>query len=200
MPKRISVKDTKQLYIAYKIGEINGVSYFNEVLPLRCQFSSFNGERVTNVCGTDFKYNAVAILEFNNVTKFIDEFTKFWYGAKPVDSNERSDYTVVRVGELHDGLFTIYLSSKTPNSDNIWYEIDGNIYTADVVFNREKLTVTVANNMYMPIWYTTKVWYRKPEDFNSKEYGIHLVDIDNQKTYTRYIFEEGLYEKVEGNE
>lgn len=193
MPKRISVKDTKILYIAYKIGEIKGKSYYNEPLPLRCQFVSFRGDKEANAYGTSFKYNAMAIVEENETSKYIDEFTKFWFGSNPVDSSIESDYSVVRVGEPHDGLFNIYLLSKTPNTNNIWYEKDGNIYVADVQFDKSKLTVITPKNMYFPLWYTTKVWYREPENSSTTEYGMRLVDITETENFKKYVFEEGIY-------
>ncbi len=196
MPKRLSLKDKKRIYYAYKIGEINGVSYFSDVYPLDCQFSSFRGNKSVYEYGVKLDYDATAIIEYNDETKYIDKFTKFWFGSKPIDGNSTSDFTIVKVSDVHNGLFVVNLSSKTQNSHNIWYEVDGNIYTADVMFSKEQLKVVTPKNMFMPIWYTSKVWYREPKNADDTNNAIHLVDINETENYTEYIFEEGLYEKV----
>lgn len=195
MPKRLSLKDKKTIYYAHKIGEINGVSYFGEVYSMQCQFSRFTGDKSVFEYGVRFDYDATAIIEYNDETKFIDKFTKFWFGNKPDDSNSTSDFSIVRISDVHNGLFVVNLLSRVKNSNEIWYEIDDNIYTADVLFDKETMKITTPNNMYMPIWYDTKVWYREPITSETTEGAIHLVDIIKTKNYTEYKFEEGLYDE-----
>lgn len=194
MPKRLSVKDTTTIYYALKIGEIDGISHYTNVLPLACQFTTHTGVRATYNYGVMLNYNATAVVEYNEQTRYINEFTKFWYGTAPNDSSEVNDYTVVRVGEPQNGLFIIYLASVTQNADNIWYAVDDKIFLADVKFDRDELTVIIPRNQYLPIWYDTKVWYREPKSLDTTDYGLRLLDIAKEANYTRFSFEEGLYE------
>lgn len=197
MPKRLSLKDKKTIYYAYKIGEINGVSYYSDVYSLQCQFSSFIGNKSIFEYGVRLDYDAVAIIQYNEDTKFIDKFTKFWFGNMPVDGNSSSDFSIVKISDVHNGLFVVNLLSRVNNAHNIWYEFEDNIYTADVMFDKDNMTVTTPKNMYLPIWYNTKVWYREPEDATTTESAIHLVDINKAENYTKYKFEEGLYGDID---
>lgn len=190
MPKRIGVKDSKQLYISYKIGAINGKNQYGAVFPIRGVLSSFVGERTVNFYGVEFKYDASVIVEYNEATKYIDEFTKFWNNKKPNSGNDKSNYTIVRIGEVRDGLFTVYLRSNTFNANNIWYEIDGKIYVADVNFDFTNLIATTLSNVYMPMWYNTKVWYKEPTDTNDTNGALRLISIESENGYNKYIFEE----------
>lgn len=195
MPKRIAKKDSKKIYLAYKLGEDKNRSYYDDVFSVDCQFSVFNGDRETNHYGVMLQYNALAIIEHNEKTKSIDEFTKVWIRTKPEDSSDAQDFTVVKCGEVYDGLFPIYLQSKVPNVRHIWYEYKGKIYNADVNFDLDTFTVTTPNNMYLPLWYDMKIWYREPANNETTEYGMKLLEISNFSNFTRYIFEKGIYVK-----
>lgn len=192
MPKRISEKDKKTIYFAYKLGQINLVTYYTDIIEVKCQFSTFKGAKSVNYYGTELQYDAIAVFESNESTQHIDEFTKFWFGTKPVASSAPCDYDVVRIGARSNGLFTVYLRSITQNNDNLWYEIDGAIYETQVKMDKTNLRVVVPSNMYLPIWYTTKVWYEEPTNTNTTDYGIHLVDINKTENYQEFIFESGI--------
>lgn len=192
MPKRISVKDKKQLYIAHKLGIIHGITYYTDIIPVDCQFSTFRGNKSIQYYGVELQYDAIAVFEINAKTINIDEFTKFWFGTIPASSQAESDYTVVRIGAEYNGLFTVYLSSVTQNHDSIWYEVDGQIYETQVKLDKDNLKIYVPVNTYLPIWYSTRVWYEEPEDTGTTNYGMHLVDINKTENYQEFIFEDGI--------
>lgn len=196
MPKRISVKDKTTIYYALKIGEIDGIAHFAEVQPLECQFTTHTGVKSVYSYGTILNYNATAIIEYNESTRYINEFTRFWVGSCPDDSTKVNDYTVVRVGEPHNGLFTVYLASVTQNAQNIWYAYHDRILLADVKIEKDDdgWYVIVPKNQFLPIWYDTKVWYREPSDLETLEYGLHLVDISEEEHFTKFHLVEGLYQ------
>lgn len=194
MPKRISAKDTKTIYYALKIGEIDGISQYTGVIPLDCQFTTHSGVKSVYSYGTLLNYNAIAIVEFNEKTWFINEFTKFWVNNKPDDSSEVAEYVVRSIGQPNNGLFKIFLSSETQNAHNIWYVHKGKIIMADVKFDKDELSVIVPKNALLPIWYDTKVWYREPSDAETAEYGMHMTYKEETEYYTKYYFEEGVYE------
>lgn len=192
MPKRISVKDKKLIYYAHKLGVIHGITYYTDVLSVECQFSTFRGNKSVQYYGTQLQYDAIAVFEVSEQTRNINEFTKFWYGTLPPSSQADSDYTVVKIGAEANGLFTVYLSSVTQNHDNIWYEVDGQIYETQVKLDKDNLKVYVPINTYLPIWYTTRVWYEEPTDTSTTDYGMHLVDINKTENYQEFIFEDGI--------
>lgn len=173
MPKRISEKDKKTFYYAYKLGKNSNNVYYGSILQGKGQFTSYNGARRINYYGEELEYNATLILQED--IKFIDNFTKIWFGITPNNVNEEATHKVIRVGTVVDGLYPIYLQSNVSNVNNLWYEYDGTILEIDAYFNYDTMTAKIPKSMYCPIDFLTNVWYSQPTDNNSVEDKIQLV-------------------------
>ena len=188
MPRRVSLKDTKKFYYAYKIGKDRQEVYYGEVIEGKGQFTDYNGTRQVNYYGETFEYNATLVLQANNF--FIDKFTKIWLGIRPNDNKQDATYKITGISDIKDGLFILFLKSNVPNSDTLWIEYDGKILEIDTTFDYENKIAKIPKNVYCPIDYLTKVWYNKPNDINSVEDLIKLSYKEVDGDYLVLTFEE----------
>ena len=165
MPKRISVKESKKFYYAYKLGNLKDKVYYSKINEAEGQFTTYNGGKKSNYYGEEFEYNATIILE--EKIKHINTFTKFWIISIPISVEEEPTHKIIRIGDIKDGLYTVYLKSTVSNVNNLWYEYDGNVLEIDVFFDFDTLTAKIPKSNYCEINYMTKVWFTEPESVDS---------------------------------
>ena len=73
MPKCISRKDSRKVYVAFKVCEnSNRMSVYSDVKAMCCQLNTISGSRSIEYYGQTIQYNAVAL--FN-----VDENSKYYY-------------------------------------------------------------------------------------------------------------------------
>lgn len=199
MPKRLSNKDKKNIYCAYKIGEHNNkTKYTNEVYTFQCQFTKFNGIAETNIYGRDISYVAKAIFENTAETRFINEFSQFWQSIKPENGNMAGEYKVTGMTGVVDGLFTVYLNKIVQNNIDLWVlGDDGLIYQIQGLYDDENKILIVPKNTYCPITFHSKIWEIEPEDANSTEGAMLLTYKEEVNNAVKYQFTTELDEYIE---
>lgn len=173
MPKRINVKESKPFYYAYKVGKDGNNICYGEIIKAEGHFTSYNGSLNVNYYGEEISYNATLVLQ--DKIKYIDNFTKIWYGITPLNNEESPTHTVVRKGEVYNGLYTIYLQSNISNKNNLWVEYKDKIIEIDIDFDYDELVGKVSKDTYCPIDYLVNVWITKPQDITSIENKIELT-------------------------
>lgn len=191
MPKRISHKDKKTIYCAYKIGERDGKTYFtNEIFTFKCQFVKFNGIAQTNIQGRDVSYVATAIFENTENTRFINEFCQFWQSSKPENGNMTGEYAVSGMTEVVDGLFTVFLRKIVQNNSDLWVLADDNkIYQIQGLYDYENKTLIVPKNTYTPIAFHSTVWDSEPDPDDLEIGAMDLVFKEEDNNGIKYVFE-----------
>lgn len=199
MPKRLSNKDKKNIYCAYKIGEHkNKTRYTNEVFTFQCQFTKFNGRAQTNLYGKDVSYVATAVFENTIDTQFINEFSQFWQSIKPDNGNMAGEYKVAGISEPTDGLFTVYLNNVVQNNVDLWVlHDDGKIYQIQGLYDEENKILIMPKNAYCPITYHSKIWEIEPEDAESTDGAMMLTFKEEVNNAIKYQFEADLSEYIE---
>lgn len=177
MPKRISNKNKSSIFCAYKIGESKGKTrYTNQIFPLDCQFTRYNGITKTDIYGKEISFVATAIFEYSEKTQYIDEFCKFWQSLQPENGNVFAEYSVAGMSNIVDGLFTVYLSENTKNNNCLWFLGDDNeIYEIQGIYDYDTKKFIIPQNMYCPIEHHTKVWEIEPETAESTEGLLSLT-------------------------
>lgn len=195
MPKRIAEKNKTNIYCSYKIGELNKITKYTTPIMLSGQFVSLKGNKSPQYYGIDMKYDGIIIVEENNQTVYLDEFTKIWINNEPVE-NSSADYKIQEILPPKDGLKTIYVSSTVKNNSNLWclYE-DGNIYKIDCQLfennnNEYKYNAVFPINTYLEINYNTKIWYEEPIDKNDTNSLLELALIKQNKFNVVYCLKE----------
>lgn len=160
MPKRINLKESKDFYYAYKIGKTNNIVEYSDIIKAQGQFVSYTGNKIANYYGEQFDYNATLIVE--DSIKYIDEFTKIWYGSIPFSNLDEPTHNVVRKGLPQNGLRTIYLKSTVSNENSLWVEYNDKILEVTLFFDYENLVGKVLKDTFCPIDYLVNVWTSKP--------------------------------------
>lgn len=188
MPKRIGQKDKSVFYYAYKLGKLKDKVYYGDIKQAEGQFTAFNGTKKIDYYGEEFEYNATLVLQEN--VKFIDKFTKIWYGLKPLTVTDTTSYEVTYITQVKDGLYTIYLKSQVTNSNQIWYEYDNVILAIDAYFDFNTKTAIIPKSTYLEIDYSTKVWYEEPLTSEETEAKLKLVYKEETNDSVILTFEE----------
>lgn len=184
MPKRIPLKDSKTLYYALRLGENDGEVKYGNLYNAKCQLIQSSNSSVTNAYGKDLEYDAIALIQTSKKTtspKFIDRFSKIWIFNKPQNSEEFAEFNVVEEPIEHDGILIIYLMKEVENLRNIWYELNGKIYTLEVKFSYDKKSFTIPSNMYLPITNKNKIWLEEPTETSEP---IFIKNRSFKKDYT----------------
>ena len=173
MPKRISQKDKSVFHYAYKLGKLKNNVYYGEIKQAEGQFTAFNGTKRIDYYGEEFEYNATLVVQEN--VKFIDKFTKLWYGFKPLTVQDETSYEITYITDVKDGLYTIYLKSNITNSNQLWYEYDNVILAIDAYFDFNTKTAIIPKSTYIEIDYSTNVWYSEPLTAEETEDKLKLL-------------------------
>lgn len=188
---RLLYKDTKQIYIAYSLGEMNGKMHYTDIKAIRGNVSNVMGEADFKAYGKTEDYDREILFECNEDTKYIDITTKIWVDVVPNSRYDEADYTIVKVGSIIEDVFAIAIKSKSSDLQIIWYAIDNNIYSAKVLFDFNTLKARIPKNKYLPITEQTKVWYRNPKGNLFEQNGLMtLTDKDIINDTVELIFEE----------
>lgn len=191
MPKRLSNKDKKHIYCAYKVGEYNNKTrYTNEIYTFECQFTRFNGVAQTNIQGRDISYVATAIFENTENTRYINEFCQFWQSTKPDNGNMVGEYIVSGMTEVVDGLFTVYLNKKVQNNTDFWVLADDNkIYQIQGLYDEETKTLIVPRNTFTPISFHCTAWDVEPDPDNLESNAMDLIFKEETNNGIKFVFQ-----------
>lgn len=177
------------MYFAYRLGEVDGVTKYSNILVDKCQFIDIKKSVSIQAYGYETQYDAVMLVENNSNSRLIDKFTKIWVNSVPLDANSNTGYRIIRESNNSDGIITFYIQSTTDNYDELWYEYNGVIYRTEVLYNSENKIVQTPKNMYFPIDKTTKVWYIEPDNSSSTNGLIKLKSTKSTDNSNLYYFE-----------
>lgn len=179
MPKCISRKDSKQVYCAFKVCEkANRVSVFSEPVKMSCQIVNMSGTRTIEYAGQTITYNAVALFNVDENSKYIDVATKFWVKTRPNDTNnDYADYEVTGKTPPTDGLIKVFLMSCKQNNREIYVAFQGNVCSLAINFDKENKTAVLPKDYFFPFTPADVFWERKPSSFTDRTNTMFISSI-----------------------
>ena len=167
MPKRLAFKDCKTVYYALKIAESNTGTLYSEVYETKAQVFDLGGINTQEQYGKSFNYTTSVLLEATKENKFIDEYSKLWITKKPLSKDDEAEYEIVQRGREADGLFSIFCNKIEENMQKIWFSIESNIYSTEMLFDSEAMLARMPETRYFPVDKAEKYWYREPGDLET---------------------------------
>lgn len=190
MPRRISLKDSQNIYYAYRLG-LNHKSQevFDEIKQTRAYVSDKSGTAYDSKMGTETAYNLQFIVNEDSDTSKIDEYTRVWIRTLPRMSSDKPDYEIVARPEKRDGQIIVSCRSTAVNYSEFYYEYNGEILRFMAIDDLENLKFIVPSNVYLPIDFDTKLWYDVPDDIESVEYAMSMVGKEENNGYIEYSVE-----------
>lgn len=192
MPKCISRKDSKQIYCAFKVCEkANRTSLFSEPVKLACQLTSMNGTRLIEYAGQTIQYNAVALFNLDENSKYIDVATKIWLKNKPNDTNnDYADYAVTGKPVPTDGIIKVYLLSCKQNNKELYVAFQGNVCTLAINYDSVNKVAVLPKDYYFPFSSADVFWERKPASLTDKTNTLQISNIIHNENNVLVYFEE----------
>lgn len=190
---RLCTNNKRNIYVSYKIGDINGKSMYEEPVSIVAQVGNMRGATNVENYGKESDYDRLVYLEYNNNTLYIDEHSKIWIDVKPINSESLPDYEIVRCGDVINLVFTLYLKSIGRSLKELWFEYKNKIYSAKVDFYNNEMKAVIPANMWLPIQLeTTPVWYRNPNNDNTSSLGKMKL-VSKTKENNSYIL---IFDKI----
>lgn len=190
MPKCISRKDSKQVYCAFKVCEkSNKVSVFSEPIRLCCQIINMSGTRSIEYYGQTIQYNAVALFNSDENSKYIDVATKFWLKARPNDTNnDYADYEVTGKAVETDGIIKVYLMSCKQNNRELYVAFQGNVCSLAINYDSNEKVAIIPKDFYFPFTSEDVFWERKPQTYLDRTNTLRISAVQpNENSITVYF-------------
>lgn len=192
MPKCISRKDSRKVYVAFKVCEnSNRMSVYSDVKAMCCQLNPISGSRSIEYYGQTIQYNAVALFNVDENSKYIDVATKFWFKSKPVDSTLTSaEYEVTGKSKPMDGIIKVYLSECKQNNNLLYVAYQGNVCSLTINYNSEEKVAHLPKDFYFPFTSNDVFWERKPKSFSDRENTLYIREtVSDENGVTLYFAE-----------
>lgn len=190
MARRLALKDCSTIYYAYRLG-INSKSQevFGEVKSVSAFVADKSGTAFDSRMGTETSYDVQFIVNSDENTSLIDEYTRVWLKMTPRTSDDKPDYEIISSPERRNGQLQFSCRSTATNKSEFYYEHNGEVLRFMAVDDLENLKFIVPINMYLPIDFDTKLWYDEPEDVNDTEFLMKLVDKEEVNGNIEYTVE-----------
>lgn len=190
MPRRITKKDSRTIYVANRIGTtLNGVDVYDDIFECEAQFSDLGGGRSRKEYGTDENYSFDFLTQINEKTKKINQYSKVWVFTYPRASSDYSDYIVQENPISRNGQFLVSCTSSAVNENELYYLHDDKILKFVANFDSENSVFYVGNNYSLPIDYDTVMWYNEPDDVDDEDSRMEFVKKTEYDNYTVYSVE-----------
>ena len=192
MPKCISRKDSRTVYCAFKVCENpDRMSVYSDIKTMTCQLVSYSGTRQIDYAGQTIQYNAVALFNVDENSKFIDVATKFWFKAKPVDTTLYSgEYEVTGKAEPTDGIIKVFLMSCKQNNKTLYVAYQGNVCTVSLIYDNASKKAHLPKDFYFPFTSADVFWERKPKSIADRENALRISAIAVNENGTDIYFSE----------
>lgn len=192
MPRQVSRKDSQEIFYAYRVGvRKDGLEVFGDVKSCLAQVSDLEGSSSPERYGSENNYDLRVIIDANPDVLLIDQYTRIWIYATPIDSTTEPDYYIVRTPQYRNGQIYISCDKVAENSELIYFEHNGEILSTRVDFDFANSVFYTRPNMYLSIDETTKMWYAEPDDVDTQECLMTLVGVENQGRRIAYKVEYG---------
>lgn len=192
MPRRLTKKDCVDISFAYRVGLVNNKPKYTEAMTTQAQIILKSGSNTVNHFGTAFNYDKIVMVQKNNQTKFIDEFSKIWLTSKPSDSKAKADTIIERINENRSGIIVIYCSTAIQNNSSLWFaNADKEIIQIKGDIDLEKLTFRIPVNMFVSFDNNTKIWTKRPLDYSDTRNIFVFNEIIDKKTYREVRLKHG---------
>lgn len=190
MPKSISKKDSRTVYCAYKVCENDKrMSVFSDIVPMVCQFVQMDGRRQIEYYGKTIQYTAVALFNVNENTKYINESTKLWFKARPVDTTlYGAEYEVSGKTEPMDGIIKVYLTDGKHNHKTLFVDYQGNVCTVSIEYDSKAKKGVIPKNFYFPFTAKNTFWERKPSSILDKNGALYIYTTAENENGTVLYF------------
>lgn len=160
---RLREIDKQVVYVSFLRGYKNGEPTYSEPYKTMAQVQDTSGRIVYSEYGKAEMYDAKALFEFNDINKYINEHTRFWFNIEPI-SNKNYNYVVARKGEWKDGILSLKLSAIQPNMDKLFIYKDNELLEYQGYYDSGKLTFKIPQDSFMHISLGDKVFTSKPSD------------------------------------
>ena len=190
MARRLAKKDSSTIYYAYRLGiNSNSQEVFDEVKSVSAFVADKSGTSFDSRMGTETSYDVQFIVNYDDNTSKIDEYTRVWLKMTPRTSDDKPDYEIVSSPERRNGQLLFSCRSTATNKSEFYYEYNGEILRFMAVDDLENLKFIVPINMYLPIDFDTKIWYDEPEDTDDTEFLMEMVDKEQVGDTIEYTVE-----------
>ena len=190
MPRRIALKDSQTIYYAYRLGVTQkSQEVFGEIKEALAYVADKSGTVFDSRMGSETSYNLQFIVNLDNDTKLIDEYTRVWIKTLPRLSEDKPDYEIVAAPNKRDGQLLVSCRSTAINYSEFYYEYNGEVLRFMAIDDLENQKFLVPANMYLPIDFDTKLWYDVPDDISSKEYAMAVVGKKEVDGFVEYEVE-----------
>lgn len=190
MPRRNSLKDCSTIYYAYRLGfNARNQEVFGDVNEVVALVSDWSGNATDSRMGTENSYDLQFLVSRDEKTAKIDEYTRVWINMSPRTSDDKPDYEIVMKPTSRDGQVLVSCRSTATNNSEFYYEYNGEVLRFMAVDDLENYKFLVPRNIYLPIDFDTKVWYDYPDDTDSTENMLEIVDIEENGKYVEYTVE-----------
>lgn len=187
MPRRLSLKDTSTIYYAYRLGfNARNQEVFGDVNEVVALVSDRSGNVSDSRMGTETSYDLQFIVNEDDDTAKINEYTRVWVKMSPRTSDDKPDYEIVAKPKSRNGQILVSCRSTATNSSEFYYEYNGEVLRFMAVDDLENSKFLVPKNTYLPIDFDTKVWYDYPEDIDSTDYMLEIEGIGEDDGYIVY--------------
>lgn len=191
MPKSISRKDSRIAYCAFRICENDKkMSMYSTAKTLHGQLVPLNGTRQIEYYGETIQYNAVAMFNLNEDSKFIDVATKFWFKDKPIDTTLTSaEYEVTGKTEPTDGIIKVFLMSTKPNNKTLYVTYQGKVGNVTIDYDAKQKKAHIPNDFYFPFTSADTFWERKPKSVLDMENAMRISIVEITENGKNIYFE-----------
>ena len=187
MPRQVSRKDSQEIYYAYRIGvRKDGLEIFGEVKSCLAHVGDIEGATAKARYGSENDYDLRVIIDCNPDVLRIDQYTRIWVYATPIDSTTEPDYYISRAPQFRNGEIYLSCNKVAENSELIYFEYNGEILSTRVEFDYIESAFYTRPNMYLPIDENTKMWYAEPDDNDTQECLMTLESVENQGRRVAY--------------
>lgn len=190
MPRRNSLKDTRMIYYAYRLGfNARNQEVFGDVNEVAALVADWSGTATDSRMGTETSYDLQFLVSEDENTEKIDEYTRVWINMSPRTSDDKPDYEIVSKPKSRNGQVLVSCRSTATNNSEFYYEYNGEVLRFMAVDDLENYKILVPKNMYLPIDFDTKVWYDLPDDTDSTDCLLKIVGIEEDGRYVEYTVE-----------
>lgn len=198
MPRHLALKDTKNIYFAYKIGTaLDGTTLYSEIKTTRGQLSQKSGQTSVEEYGKVANYNNSLLLNYTNDVAKIDIYTKIWVNYEPETAFDNADYEIVQLGQNFNGIITLFIASLDVSYTEIWFSIGDKIYSQEVMYNEAEKFIRIPDTKYFPIDLVDNFWLRQPEDIDTTETKMSIDSYEFINDYLKIQLVKVVEEEVE---
>ena len=183
--------DKRPIYIANLVGfDLSNNPIYKKAEKVFAQVNDLSGKIIMNDYGLNDNYRLKVLFEFNDKTKYINEFTRLWVVEKPNDSEDNFDYLISRKLNWERDILEVYLKPVDQDFDMLFtYNESYGIYTFQCLYDEANKTITLPENSLMKINSTTKIWTEEPVDESTTENKIKLVNYKKKDGFIIYYME-----------